>query len=132
MPKNLGNMKNIKKLTAAEEQIMQTLWLLGEGGFMKDILELLSDTKPHYNTVGTLLKILIEKEYVGVRNPNRNNFYFPLISKADYFTNGIIGLTENYFNGSFRNVLSLLIDKKEISIKDLEFLLEEYKTKGNE
>jgi hypothetical protein len=39
LPKKLGKTKNMKKLTAAEEQIMQTLWSLGEGGFMKDILE---------------------------------------------------------------------------------------------
>jgi predicted transcriptional regulator len=125
-------MKNIKKLTAAEEQIMQTLWQLGDGGFMKDILEKLSESKPHYNTVGTLLKILVEKGYVGVNNPNRNNFYYPIISMEDYSTNGIIGLTENYFEGSFKNVLSLMIDKKELSLRDLEFLLEEYKNKGNE
>lgn len=129
MPKKLGNMKITKKLTNAEEQIMQTLWNLGEGGFLKDILENLSDAKPHYNTVGTLLKILIEKGFVGVKNPNRNNFYYPIVTKEEYSANGIKGLAENYFEGSYTNVVSFLIDKKELSIEELEFLLKRLKNK---
>lgn len=125
-------MSTIKKLTAAEEQIMQTLWSLGEGGFMKDILEHLSETKPHYNTVGTLLKILVEKKFVGIKNPNRNNFYYPLVTKEEYSASGIKSIAENYFQGSYKNVVSFLIDKKEMSIDDLELLLRQLKKKGND
>ena len=132
MPKKLGKTTIMKKLTAAEEQIMQTLWSLGEGGFMKDILEHLSATKPHYNTVGTLLKILVEKKFVGIKNPNRNNFYYPLVSKEEYSATGIKSIAENYFQGSYTNVVSFLVDKKEMSIEDLEFLLNQLKKKGNE
>jgi len=130
LPKKLGKTMNIKKLTAAEEQIMQTLWSLGEGGFMKDILEHLAETKPHYNTVGTLLKILVEKKFVGIKNPNRNNFYYPLITKEEYSASGIKAIAENYFQGSYSNVVSFLVDKKEMSIEDLEFLLRQLKKKG--
>ncbi len=47
----------MKKLTQAEEQIMQALWTLDQGGYIKDILEALDAPKPHHNTVATLLKI---------------------------------------------------------------------------
>ena len=43
---------------------MQALWRLGEGGYLKDIVEAMPDPKPHHNTVATLLKILVEKEVV--------------------------------------------------------------------
>ena len=46
----------MKKLTQAEEQIMQALWSLDQGGYIKDILEALDAPKPHHNTVATLLK----------------------------------------------------------------------------
>ena len=69
----------MKKLTQAEEQIMQVLWSLDKGGFLKEIVEMLPEPRAHHNTVATLLKILVEKEFVGIHNPNRNNFYFPLI-----------------------------------------------------
>jgi predicted transcriptional regulator len=51
-----------KTLTKAEEQVMQYLWEL-EKGFLKDILELFPEPKPHTNTVSTILKILMEKEF---------------------------------------------------------------------
>ena len=49
-----------KTLTKAEEQVMQYLWEI-ETGFLKDILELFPEPKPHTNTVSTILKILMEK-----------------------------------------------------------------------
>ncbi|HVZ25463.1 MAG TPA: BlaI/MecI/CopY family transcriptional regulator [Sediminibacterium sp.] len=122
----------MKKLTQAEEQIMQALWTLGEGGFLKDILENLPEPRAHHNTVATLLKILVEKQVVGIRNPNRNNFYFPLISKEAYTEQRLLGLTERFFEGSYPNVISFLVDRKQMSVSDLELLLQQLKNKENE
>jgi len=69
---------------------------------------------------------------VGVKNPNRNNFYYPLVTKEEYSASGIKALTENYFQGSYTKVVSFLVDKKEMSIEDLEFLLNQLKKKGND
>jgi predicted transcriptional regulator len=104
----------MKRLTQAEAQIMQALWALDKGGFIKDILEALDEPKPHHNTVATLLRILVEKRFVGIQNPNRNNFYHPLVSKDDYSANRIEGLTETYFKGSYSNVVSFLVDNKQM------------------
>lgn len=122
----------MKKLTQAEEQIMQALWSLDQGGYIKDLLEALEEPKPHHNTVATLLKILVEKQFVGIQNPNRNNFYHPLISKSEYSAQSIVGLTERYFEGSYTNVVSFLVDKKQMSIQDLELLLKQLKNKNND
>ena len=53
----------IAQLTKAEEQVMQYLWEINKG-FLKDILELFPDPKPHTNTVSTILKVLKEKEVI--------------------------------------------------------------------
>ena len=124
-----NNLVRMKKLTQAEEQIMQVLWSLKSGGYIKDFLELLDDPKPHNNTVATLLKILVEKGFVGIKNPNRNNLYYPLVSKSAYSEQSIEGLTARYFEGSYSNVVSFLVDKKQMSIEDLELLLKELKNK---
>ena len=42
---------------------MQYMWQL-EKAFLKDILDLFPEPKPHTNTVSTLIKILIEKGFV--------------------------------------------------------------------
>jgi BlaI family penicillinase repressor len=53
----------IKDLTRAEEQIMQVLWQL-EKGFVKDVLDVLPEPKPAYNTVSTIIRILETKGFV--------------------------------------------------------------------
>ena len=98
----------MKKLTQAEKQIMQVLWSLKSGGYLKDFLELLDDPKPNNNTVGHSNKILVEKGFMGIKNPNRNNLYYPLVSKYSYSEQSIEGLTARHFEGSYSNVISFL------------------------
>ena len=54
----------MKPLTKAEEQVMQVLWKLNDS-FLREIVESMPAPKPHQNTVATILKILVEKEFVG-------------------------------------------------------------------
>lgn len=115
-----------KTLTKAEEQVMQYLWEL-EKGFLKDILELFPEPKPHTNTVSTILKILMEKKFVGHNVHGRQHEYFPLISKETYSGKSIKSLVKNYFEGSYRNAVSFLVEKNEMSVEDLEMLLKELK-----
>ena len=115
--------KNLKK---GEEQVMQYLWEK-ENGFFKDIFELFPEPKPHTNTVSTILKILMEKEFVGFKVHGRQHEYFPLISKETYSGKSMKSLVKNYFEGSYRNAVSFLIEKNEMSVEDLEMLLKELK-----
>jgi BlaI family transcriptional regulator, penicillinase repressor len=117
-----------KTLTKAEEQIMQTLWKLNKA-YLKDILDTLQEPKPHSNTVATLLKILIEKEFVAHEVHGRNHYYFPIVSKEKYSKGSITNIVDSYFDGSFANVVSFMVDKKKFKIKDIELLLEQLKTK---
>jgi predicted transcriptional regulator len=55
-----------------------------------------------------------------------------LVSKSAYSGKRIEGLTENYFEGSYANVVSFLVDKKQMSIEDLELLLQQLKNKQND
>lgn len=119
-----------KTLTKAEEQVMQALWKLEDGGYLKDIVEAMPDPKPHHNTVATLLKILVEKEVVGIKTPSRYNFYHPLLSRDAYTSGSIAGITKGYFKGSYREVVSFLVDKKKLSVDDLELLLKQLKKKN--
>ncbi len=122
----------MKKLTQAEEQIMQVIWGLPTGGFLKDIMENMPEPKAHSNTIATLLKILVEKDFVGISNPNRNNFYYAKISKETYSGERIAGITQTFFNGSYSNVVSYLVDKNEMSIDDLQTLINQLKDKQND
>jgi len=118
----------IQSLTKAEEQIMQYLWKI-EKGFLKDILELFPEPKPHTNTVSTILKVLKDKDFVDYIVFGRQHEYYPLISQDEYSQKSIKSVVKNYFSGSYKNALSFLVEKKEMSVEDLEMLLEELKSK---
>ena len=118
----------MNKLTKAEEQVMQYLWQI-EKGFLKDVLELFPEPKPHTNTISTILKILMEKGFVSHKTFGRQHEYFPLISKENYSGRSIKSLVKNYFEGSYTNAVSFMEKKNEISVEDLELLLDELKNK---
>jgi len=118
----------MKTLTKAEEQIMQVLWKL-EKGFLKDIVEGMDDPKPHPNTVATLLKILVEKEFVDTETFGRMHLYKPLVTKQAYFKTTVNGLVKGYFGGSFTKAVSFLVEENKLSVEDLEVLLQQLKNK---
>jgi predicted transcriptional regulator len=123
MPKNIT-----KTLTKAEEQVMHSLWQIGEG-FLKDILDTMPAPQPHSNTVATLLKILMDKGFVTSVSVGRNNLYKPLLSKAQYSKQSLGTLVSSYFDGSYSSAVSFLVDQKKLSVQDLEMLLKELKNK---
>ena len=119
---------NQRVLTKAEEQVMQTLWKLQKAG-LRDITDAMPAPKPHTSTVATMLKILTDKEFVNVETYARMNFYSPTISKEEYSGQRIAGIAHSYFNGSFSKVISCMVKNKNVSISDLELLIEQLKTK---
>lgn len=116
----------MKTLTKAEEQVMQVLWKLKEG-FIRDIMEAMPPPRPHQNTIATLLKILIEKEFVGIRIFGRQHQYYPLVSKDSYSKASIRSLVKSYFGGSFSDAVSFMVKENSISVEDLETLLQQLK-----
>ena len=114
------------QLTRAEEQIMQILWDRKEG-LVKDIRESFSDPKPARNTVSTVLRILEKKGYVGHKAYGNVHLYHPLVSKSEYSKSQLFGLMEGYFNNSFPAMASFFAREKDLSLQELEELLEDTK-----
>jgi predicted transcriptional regulator len=114
------------QLTKAEEQVMQLLWDMGEG-LVKDIRDRFDDPKPARNTVSTVLRILEKKEFVSHRSYSNVHVYYPLISKEEYSKTQLFGLMKSYFNNSFPAMASFFAREKDLTIQDLEQLMEETK-----
>src|SRR6185436_11788287 len=121
----------MKVLTKAEEQIMQVLWKL-EKGFLREIIDAMPAPKPHQNTIATLLKILIEKEFVSNTVLGRQHLYTPLITKDDYSKRTMKQIVKGYFEGSFSNVVSFMVKENNISIEELDALLAQIKKQQNQ
>ena len=121
----------MKTLTKAEEQVMQTLWKLKQGGFLKDILESFPEPRPHSNTVATLLKILVEKGFVETEVQGRNNLYRFRVSKGEYGKKTMHQLVKGYFDGSPAKLVSQFVAYNKLSVEDLETLLKEIRQSKN-
>jgi len=120
--------KKMKTLTKAEEQIMQVIWKLNKA-FLREIIDALPNPKPHNNTVATILKILVEKEFVGITVFGRMHQYYPLVSKDVYSKTSIKSLVKGYFDGSFSNAVSFMVKENNLSVEELELLLKQLKKK---
>ena len=123
-------LKIMKILTKAEEQVMQVLWKLNKA-FLRDIVESMPIPKPHQNTVATLLKILIEKEFVAVNVLGRQHEYYTLLSKEEYSKRTMKQMVKGYFEGSFSNIVSFMVKENNISVEELESLLLQIKKQQN-
>jgi BlaI family penicillinase repressor len=113
-----------KQLTKAEEQIMQVLWDLQETS-VKEVVDKLSDPKPAYNTVSTIIRILETKHFVGHKQEGRGYLYYPIIDKETYSNQSLHKLMNGYFDGSFKSMVSFFVKENNMDVAELESILKE-------
>ena len=108
-------------LTNAEEQIMKLLWEL-EKAFIRDLLNEFPDPKPAPTTVLTLLKRMIDKDFVSYKQFGNSREYYPLIKKTDYFSDHINTLIKDFFNNSTAQFASFFTNETEMNNEELKEL----------
>jgi len=109
-------------LTKAEERIMQILWDL-KRGFIKDILEEYPDPKPPYNTVSTIVRVLVKKEIVSYKKYGNTYQYYPLISREEYSKTQLKRLVGDYFNNSLKKVVNFFSENKNLDVNEVDEVL---------
>ena len=122
----------LRELTRAEEELMQVLWDK-EKAFVKDVIELLPEPKPAYNTVSTIIRILETKGFVDHTAYGKTHEYFPIVSKEDYRTFITGKLMGGYFKNSVEEMMSFFVSQKQIDLKEADEILkmiEAMKSKG--
>lgn len=113
----------MQKLTNKEEEIMHILWMLKKA-FVKDVLAEIKEDKPHYNTLSTIIRNLEEKGYVAYNAYGKTHQYYPIISKEAYRKRFINSAIDNYFNSSYKNVVSFFAKEEKISIAELKEIID--------
>lgn len=112
----------MKKLTRVEEDVMQHIWELGSC-MVSQIIERLEGPKPPHSTISSIVRILEKKGFVDHQAYGRTHVYKPLIERSVYKKNSLKSLVLNYFDGSMENLVSFLVNEKEIGLKDLQELI---------
>ena len=98
---------------------MKILWEIGEG-FIKDIIEQFPDPKPPYNSVSTIVRVLVQKEIVGFKAFGNSHQYHPLITREEYKKGQLSRLVKDYYNNSLREVVSFFSENKKLDEKELD------------
>ncbi len=104
----------METLTKKEEEIMQVLWNIKKA-FVKDIIKELPGKKPAYNTVSTVVRLLEKKGFVGHTEYGKTHQYYPLVEKKDYRKKLFGKMLNNYFDDSYKKVVSFLAQEKNLN-----------------
>ena len=120
-------------LTKAEERIMQILWDI-ERGFIKDIQEHFPEPRPPYNTISTIVRVLVKKEILAYKSYGGSHQYYPLISREDYRSDQMGRLMKNYFGNSLKEVVNFFSESRNLDVDELDEalkMLEDLKNSNN-
>ena len=113
---------HMKKLTRKEEEIMNHFWDKG-AMFVRDLLDLYAEPKPHFNTLSTMVRTLEANGYVSHKAYGNSYQYYPIVSREDYAGSSFKGIVSSYFNNSYLNAVSALVKEEKISLDDLKDLI---------
>ena len=101
-----------QELTKAELEIMQVIW--------KDEM---SEPKPAYNTVSTIVRILESKGFVSHKAYGRTYEYFPLVPKDEYTGSYMRTVLDNFFDGSVSRMVNFFSSQQSISTEETDEIL---------
>lgn len=114
-------MADMKELTKAELQIMRVLWRI-RSGFLKDLLDQFPDPKPAPTTVATVLRILVQKGFVGYTVRGKAHEYHAEISRERYARGLLKNVAGSLFSGSPGRLVSFFARESDLSLSELEEL----------
>jgi predicted transcriptional regulator len=112
-----------KELTERELSIMQLFWKHGEmnAAEARDALDE-DGLDLAYTTVATLVKILVDKEFLRQTNSERPFRFVPVRSYEDVSGRLLGDLVERVFDGSRELLLVRLLEQKRLTAKERAFL----------
>ena len=115
--------RNAQMLTKGEEEVMQIIWTLGKAT-VNEIIECMKEPKPKYTTVATFIKILENKGFIGHEAAGRGFRYYPLLEKSDYAGSVASNVLATYFDGSLSQMVSFFSQNENISISEMDEILD--------
>lgn len=115
---------NMEKLTAKEEEVLELFWKRGPL-YVREIVDLYDDPKPHFNTISTIVRALEEKGYVGHTPKGKSYQYHAIVAEEDMGKRTLSSVVGRYFKNSYLRVVSSFVEDGNIPVDDLRRLLEE-------
>lgn len=115
---------NMEKLTAKEEEVLGLFWKKGPL-YVREIVELYENPKPHFNTISTIVRSLEDKGYVGHTPKGKSYQYHAIVAEEDMGKKSLSSIVGRYFRNSYLRVVSSLVEDGDIPVEDLRKLLDD-------
>ena len=112
----------MEKLSIQEEEVMIIIWELKEC-FVKDIVSKINDPKPPYTTVASIVKNLERKGYVKSQHIGNTYLYTASIRENEYKRHFMNGIVRNYFEDSYKEMVSFFAKDQKLSTDDLKEII---------
>lgn len=113
----------MKKLTEREEELMTILWDNGPL-FVREIIDLMPEPKPHFNTVSTFVRLLESKGFVTHSKFGGSYRYEAVLSRDDFSRSTLQDVVDRYFGSSIKASVSALVDNEKLSDDEIRELIE--------
>lgn len=112
----------MEKLSQQEEEAMQAIWQIGEG-FIKDFIDSMPEPKPPYTTLASTVKNLERKGFVKGNKLGNSFKYSAIIKEEDYKKRFMNGFVNNYFQNSYKELVTFFAQNKKISANELQEII---------
>lgn len=119
--RNKQKLITMEELTKREEEIMQIFWDIKKG-FVKDVISKLPDNPP-YNTISSVVRILEKKGFVKYKQYGNTYEYSAKISKKKYKKQLMKAVMADYFDNSYKKMVSFMVKENKLDEKDIEEMM---------
>jgi predicted transcriptional regulator len=111
----------MEKLTYQEEEAMLVVWQKGKGT-IREYHDLSAHDLP-YTTFASVIRNLERKKYLSMCRIGTTNLCTPLISRNEYKRRFMSNVIRNYFQDSYKEMVSFFAREEKISAEDLKEII---------
>lgn len=102
---------------------MHRFWTYGPL-FVRELVELFPEPRPHFNTLSTMVRTLETKGYVAHKSYGNTYQYYPAVTEEEFRRSTLKGVIRKYFDNSYLGAVSTLIREEQISVEELRELID--------
>ena len=121
-------------LTEKESEIMNLLWDKGPL-FVREMIDLYEEPRPHFNTVATTVRILESKGYVEHEVLGGSHRFRAKVDRGFFRNRSLSEVIRNYFGNSYKMAVSDLVEEEKITVdelKEIVYLIERKNSNSDE
>lgn len=115
-----GNKKQL--LTEKETELMNILWDHGPL-FVREIVDLYPEPRPHFNTVATLVRILETKGFTSHEAIGSSHRFRAIVDRSILRERSLAKVVSSFFGNSYKMAVSSLVEEEKISLDELKEII---------